>query len=670
LSSVPGHFLARIRFRTLKTNTTDPEFAHLNKTLLFKLLCPQKVSNLPFSIHHRILAIALRRKALIAIDSIAEHFNGTQQMLRFKDSFLDLPVLLSGSRSGKDIIDYQTAMKPQDLTTYLQRRAQKAGFPDREHEHISAQIRKLAHLLGVTFYSLRRRFASDLASIFGNDAARELMGHDPRSSTLERCYLKFAYLKNVVAAGLGEETQGQQDVLTADAHPQLLNRLTDPQMAQLQNQAVNHLLDEVLLAYVEFGKLDLLSDVGAYRQRTRTRLTIELKEELTSRAKEAMTAETMKARKIELFSEASEFSEAILARGRGASVPTSSRQATTSAAEGTSLPDNTVEGLSQTEDEPQDGDYDVNYEPDMEDLFNGDNPDVEVNPDVEDGDNITDSDSSMYLEMAREFIDIILSNSLSEYTSHERIKCPLCREDDTVPQDKKERERDVYAQRLHAKSQYHVGFEHFKRAVNLAKDESGEVRCPYCAHVLEELGAEHNGDADPELTFGQENMHPAVDYVDKSFHPLMRHVQRSGPNSIHGAGQWKLRAEAIERHDRLKALEGWYESAFFGEEEDATAAVTAASSRSSRAGVKWAKNPELGMGVSMAGRPDIVRGGPSIAEGAIPDRFDNLLTTEEKEIDMPPRFAGSLTTAEPFDRTDYIQEWETGELTHNRHSRG
>ena len=76
-----GQFEATIVFRSLKTNRADPESALApavagNKQLRCKVMPPQLVENLVFSIPHRLLVIALRRGYLDGIDSLDELLDG------------------------------------------------------------------------------------------------------------------------------------------------------------------------------------------------------------------------------------------------------------------------------------------------------------------------------------------------------------------------------------------------------------------------------------------------------------------------------------------------------------------------------------------------------------------------------------------------------------------
>ena len=77
-----GEFSAQIIFRSVKTNSDDPEKAEKSgaggKVLTCNVLPPQRADNLVFSVPHRLLVIALRRDILVGIESLDELLDGEQ----------------------------------------------------------------------------------------------------------------------------------------------------------------------------------------------------------------------------------------------------------------------------------------------------------------------------------------------------------------------------------------------------------------------------------------------------------------------------------------------------------------------------------------------------------------------------------------------------------------
>lgn len=69
-----------IAFREIKTQNNDLDKAanrsSVEKPLRARIMSPQQVSNIIFSVTHRILAIALRRGIINGIDTLDELWNG------------------------------------------------------------------------------------------------------------------------------------------------------------------------------------------------------------------------------------------------------------------------------------------------------------------------------------------------------------------------------------------------------------------------------------------------------------------------------------------------------------------------------------------------------------------------------------------------------------------
>jgi hypothetical protein len=80
----PGRFTAKLTFRNLKTNFEDAERHDLitnPKVLHCVVTSPTDPANLIFSIPHRLLIIAIRRKIVIGINSIEELLHTDKKMI-------------------------------------------------------------------------------------------------------------------------------------------------------------------------------------------------------------------------------------------------------------------------------------------------------------------------------------------------------------------------------------------------------------------------------------------------------------------------------------------------------------------------------------------------------------------------------------------------------------
>lgn len=75
-----GEFITDIAFREMKTQNNDMDKAAkrsgIEKPLRARIMSPQQISNIMFSVAHRILALALRRGIINGIDTLDDLWNG------------------------------------------------------------------------------------------------------------------------------------------------------------------------------------------------------------------------------------------------------------------------------------------------------------------------------------------------------------------------------------------------------------------------------------------------------------------------------------------------------------------------------------------------------------------------------------------------------------------
>ncbi|RSL42177.1 hypothetical protein CEP53_012340 [Fusarium sp. AF-6] len=92
--------------------------------------------------------------------------------------------------------------------------------------YIALRGHKIGYAENLTFYSLRRRAATDLTRKIGHDTARLIMNHDPTSRVLEKYYLSLKDAMDVL--GL-DELDGHNG-----GHDLALHVLTDERFACLR----------------------------------------------------------------------------------------------------------------------------------------------------------------------------------------------------------------------------------------------------------------------------------------------------------------------------------------------------------------------------------------------------------------------------------------------------
>ncbi|KAB5555005.1 hypothetical protein GE09DRAFT_1239454 [Coniochaeta sp. 2T2.1] len=185
----PGCFTVQIVFRSLKTaHEKDSEAATAQAagyTLTCTITSPKLLSNIIFSVPHRLLVIALRRGAIEGLNTIDEVREYSGHRILIKPGFLDQPVFFAGLPGGRGLSS--EPMSAQALSAYLKLRGEMLGF-----------------VLVITFYSLRRRSARDLTDLLGCDTARAIMNHAPDTRTLEMSYYEPVQHLNLTTLGLGE----------------------------------------------------------------------------------------------------------------------------------------------------------------------------------------------------------------------------------------------------------------------------------------------------------------------------------------------------------------------------------------------------------------------------------------------------------------------------------
>jgi uncharacterized protein DUF3435 len=134
------------------------------------LKTPKFTSNVIFSVPHRLLVIALRRKLIVGVESISDLMTYDRRNIVFKPACLDQPVLYGSGPKGAGLAD--EPMSALALTEYLQQRGAAVEFAK-----------------PITFYSLRRRSPRNLSTLVDMDTARAVMNHAPDSRILQMYYV-------------------------------------------------------------------------------------------------------------------------------------------------------------------------------------------------------------------------------------------------------------------------------------------------------------------------------------------------------------------------------------------------------------------------------------------------------------------------------------------------
>lgn len=165
-----GAFTVVFNIKHLKTNYDDPERGE-HQTSENSIDTPN-IDNLIFSVPHRLLMIAIRRKILLNIDSISDLMSYERAKIQVKAEFLKDPIFYAGRPGGRGIDTSDSPPESRAMSALT-----VSGY-------LSDRCRAIGYTVPITLYSIRRRVATDLVIRVGPEVARDIMGHDPRSCRL------------------------------------------------------------------------------------------------------------------------------------------------------------------------------------------------------------------------------------------------------------------------------------------------------------------------------------------------------------------------------------------------------------------------------------------------------------------------------------------------------
>ncbi|SMQ45618.1 unnamed protein product [Zymoseptoria tritici ST99CH_3D7] len=477
-----------------------------------------KVENIVFSPTHRILVMALRRGLLEGINTIDELLAYDKDEIHIKPQHLDEIMFYRGTPKGL-ALDRPHPLAADQLTEYLGRRGKQIGYTQR-----------------ITWYSIRRRAATDLAANIGVDLTRMLLGHAPDSRTLELHYLNWAGYVNFAGILSGDSTEPTK----ADSRSMsslATTKLDDKAKANIRGRALATMTTRLIMADPDQPEGEPGSpEMKNYRRRVRAYAEKFLIENEKESQRKNLTRQEMSDREKGL--QASQFANQVLKQAM---------QAMPSFTEG-------AQPLRPTSDDDYDDEPGADAfvddplevpEPDLEKALE-DRDTLIVEEDEEtgaltidvDGEADVDSESKSndtvtsvpYLEVARSAMELWLDNSLSQHTtwSQGEKRCGMCIEDDTAPQEKKDQQygsRDKLE--AHQESKYHHPVETWKRRYHADRPPGWKFECLYCK------------EADVDERFSTFKMND-----------LITHIMESTADT------------EGELHDQLKAADGWYTPEF------------------------------------------------------------------------------------------------------------
>jgi len=408
-----GTFKVSVTFRMLKTNSQDPEtmskISPIQQKLTFTILSPNSIDNLIFSIPHRLLTIALRRKLIYGMETIDQLFDGTSQYITIKPDHLDDPVFIGSRPRGLGLSEDSKPMSSKSLSAYLTDRGQKVGFSE-----------------AITFYSIRRRSALHFTRLVGRDNARALMAHDAGSRILENYYVDMNPTTDVTGLALGEvSTSG--DRIIEESNDLAIHVLREDRARMIHGPALNALIRKIINNDPDYPFTASLKELKNYRKRVRWSAFQTLLSEESQRQRAEMSHLTYKDRVSRL--NASSFVDHILRQAQQC-LKSAPNQVDDLLDEGNALVDPATGELVLPEDvadDPPDEDAEDRIE-------EGQEPEVLGNAELEEDGNGDVTDTVTYDLAAKVFMGTLLENQLTGRRDWKNnpIRCPLCVDDHTV----------------------------------------------------------------------------------------------------------------------------------------------------------------------------------------------------------------------------------------------
>ncbi|KAK2479087.1 hypothetical protein H9L39_08461 [Fusarium oxysporum f. sp. albedinis] len=366
-----------------------------------------------FSVPHRLLTMAVRRGILDGIETLDQLFSSEAKYISIKPEFLDKPVFLAASPRGLKVTEEPT--RATALTQYVSLRGQKIGYSQ-----------------DLTFYSFRRRAATDLTRKIGGDAARSLMNHDPDFRTLEKYYLSLEDTLDVSGLALDEvdgDTGGHTEEMLKSGHDLAIHVLTDERARKIHGPALNALMSQMMLGDENYPALASAKELRNYKRVVR-RAAIKalLAQEVQDQRREmSQTDYNERVRRLER----SRLGEHVLKKAR----------------RNLAAPEPIDEGESPSDEPPTAVDettglfiHDVEELPeqDLDDQINNTGGHGVIHRELDEGEPEANEDIP-YIEAAKAFMQLILSNTMSEYRNLRKngVPCPQCQDDDTISQELK-----------------------------------------------------------------------------------------------------------------------------------------------------------------------------------------------------------------------------------------
>lgn len=319
-------------------------------------------------------------------------------------------------------------MKAHAMTEYLQRRGHQVGYTS-----------------PISWYSIRRRAATDMATRIGLQATRIFLGHTPDSQALERYYLNMVDTLDNMGVLTDQRIQvgGHALGLTSTWAPLALGKLDEAAMQRSRGSALGQMTRRLILADPDPPENPTAAELKNYRRRARRYAAQHLVDTENEWQRQHISKQDMDQRRSAL--NASAFANEVLRRALDAmqGIDRSDWTKNTGSPDDADIAEDQVDDEGQVFIGPEDPlNQPSDEEEDMEEVLQRDAEfdeegaieltiGNEVDVEAEGSGNLQDVP---YAELARSFMELLLDNTMTRHAnwSQQDKRCPLCLDDDTV----------------------------------------------------------------------------------------------------------------------------------------------------------------------------------------------------------------------------------------------
>lgn len=416
-------------------------------------------------------------------------------------------------------------------------------------EYLRERGQRIGYNRTITFYSLRRRTATDFTLLLGADHARRLLGHGPNTRTLERYYLNDVNSTNLSGMALGEttnpritdNTQFYTDLATTAIGPEEVREI------------YGNLLNEAVSAYISADESAPMAasvkDFNNYRRRVSRLVFRSLLQERSKRLEASLTRSGAEER-IKQAQTNNTMSEIIRRARMMSSEPQS---------DDVPIPGMRAEGGFEEifAEAPPEPDLDAQLLP-ADGLF--------VRP--TDEETAEETTGVPYISCIRLTMELLLefhsqSHAVAVHSSivpkprvNNQLRCPQCQEEEHIDDSHRDKvwPSKPHLQR-HVESDYHSPLRRVQRKIQQRHAITGTWLCPFCEEI------EH-----PRLTdygcLGKTTRH--IEDSGKSLHVWgHEHEERKAEAGFNKTWRRNINggASARVRYDRKKRAEGFAQRA-------------------------------------------------------------------------------------------------------------